>query len=567
MPDNHDTEAVSVAWLARKTLVFAGPTAPEGVPPLLTVSSNGGPVVYAHLPDGTPESLESAAVLDLATFVRHNLAPLDAATRGDVLSFLSSSLATVPDEERSELSDALIELSRGLRERLPRATVSQKEGYGVHVDRFMVLDSSSFFIEGWLHDERLNRLTVVSPEGGRAEIHDRMFRFTRPDVAEFFSLPEERAGTELGYGSLIELDAPSLRTKGWILEVEDRDGSAHEVPIPEAMTDSSEVWDLLLNPPWGQPPSEELLSKHTFPALSRLQPSVYTPVGIDSVTQYGEPPESPEISVVVPLYWQLKHLEIQLSQFANDPEWLRQDLIYVLDSPEQKAELLERAAGLFPIYRIPFRVAVMEKNAGFAGANNAGASLARGRLLLLMNSDVLPSAAGWLSKLGDFYDATPDIGALCPKLLYEDDSIQHAGSYFYQRAGLDRWFDAHYFKGMHRSLPAANVARPVPVVSGACMMIDRSLYESLGGLSGTYVKGDYEDSDMCLQLIQLGRNNWYTPDVELYHLEGQSYSADVRVPANRYNAWLHTQRWSEEIAAVMSREESGDTAADPLEGQ
>ncbi len=212
---------------------------------------------------------------------------------------------------------------------------------------------------------------------------DRMFRFPRPDVAEFFSLPEERAGTELGYGSFFELDAPSLKTKGWILEVEDRDGSAHEVPIPEAMTDSSEIWDSCSNPPWGQPPSEELLSNHTFPALGRLQPSVYTPVGIDSVTQYGEPPESPEISVVVPLYWQLKHLEIQLSQFADDPEWLRQDLIYVLDSPEQKAELLERAAGLFPIYRIPFRVAVMEKNAGFAGANNAGASLARGRLLLL----------------------------------------------------------------------------------------------------------------------------------------------------------------------------------------
>ena len=53
------------------------------------------------------------------------------------------------------------------------------------------------------------------------------------------------------------------------------------------------------------------------------------------------------------------------------------DLIYVLDSPDQKAELLERAAGLFPIYRIPFRVAVMEENAGFAGANNAGVSLAR----------------------------------------------------------------------------------------------------------------------------------------------------------------------------------------------
>ena len=67
------------------------------------------------------------------------------------------------------------------------------------------------------------------------------------------------------------------------------------------------------------------------------------------------------------------------------------------------------------------------------------------------------------------------------------------------------WHDAHYFKGLHRTFPAANVARPVPAVSGACMMIDRALYEELGGLSGKYVRGDYEDSDLCLRLIENGR--------------------------------------------------------------
>jgi O-antigen biosynthesis protein len=155
-----------------------------------------------------------------------------------------------------------------------------------------------------------------------------------------------------------------------------------------------------------------------------------------------------------------------------------------------------------------------------------------------------------LSTLRDFYDATPGIGALCPKLLYEDDSIQHAGSYFYQLPGSSKWVDAPFYKGMHRSLPAANVARSVPVVSGACMMIDRALYEELGGLSGMYVQGDYEDSDLCLQLLQKGRENWYLPHAELYHLEGQSYTPDARRPANRYNMWLHTHLWAEWIATL-----------------
>jgi O-antigen biosynthesis protein len=248
----------------------------------------------------------------------------------------------------------------------------------------------------------------------------------------------------------------------------------------------------------------------------------------------------------------LSHVEVQLAQFADDPELAEADLIYVLDSPEQEEELRNYAADLFPIYEIPFRVAVLERNSGFAGACNAGASIARGRLLLLLNSDILPDRPGWLSALRDYYDATPNIGALGPKLLYEDDSIQHAGMYFYNLPGSSVWVDAHYFKGMHRSLPAANMARKVPVLSGACLMIDRELYEEFGGLSGVYVQGDYEDSDLCLQLSQKGHENWYAPVAELYHLEGQSYTSDRRRPANRYNMWLHSHLWGDRIAAIMA---------------
>ena len=118
--------------------------------------------------------------------------------------------------------------------------------------------------------------------------------------------------------------------------------------------------------------------------------------------------------------------------------------------------------------------------------------------------------------------------------------------------GSSVWVDAHYFKGMHRSLPAANVARRVPILSGACLMIDRRLYEDFGGLSGVFVQGDYEDSDLCLKLSQKGYENWYAPVAELYHLEGQSYESGLRMNAWRYNAWLHTHMWGDRIQKLMS---------------
>jgi GT2 family glycosyltransferase len=337
-----------------------------------------------------------------------------------------------------------------------------------------------------------------------------------------------------------------------VLELEDSDGGLVELQAPRIETDALKVRDAILNDPYIEGfPNHDLMAEHVYPAVTRVQARVTKDVDVASVVQYGTPPESPDVSVVVPLYLQLSHVEVQLALLADDPDFSRADLVYVLDSPEQEEELHNYAADLFPIYGVPFRVATLERNIGFPGACNAGARLASGRLLLLLNSDILPDRPGWLGTMRAFYDATPNIGALGPKLLYEDDSIQHAGMYFYQLPGSSTWVDAHYFKGMHRSLPAANVARPVPVVSGACLMIERALYERFGGLKGMYVQGDYEDSDLCLRLRELGRRNWYVPSAELYHLEGRSYPDDLRRAVGRYNTWLQTHLWDAQVAQAM----------------
>jgi len=268
---------------------------------------------------------------------------------------------------------------------------------------------------------------------------------------------------------------------------------------------------------------------------------------------------------VVPLYRRVEFLEQQLAQFVHDPEIRESDLIYILDSPEDAGYLRRLAGELFRLYGVPFRLATLSENGGFSVVNNLGASLARAPRLLLLNSDVLPARPGWLSRMVEFYDANPAMGALAPKLLYEDDSIQHAGIYFDRPPGAPTWSNEHYFKGLHRSFAAANVARQVPAVTGACLMIDAELYRHLGGLRGMFVRGDYEDSDLCLQLTESGRENWYLPDVELYHLEGQSYSANAeqasdRYLANRYNMWVHTHMWRDRIEEIMRRHRDGGNA-------
>ena len=289
------------------------------------------------------------------------------------------------------------------------------------------------------------------------------------------------------------------------------------------------------------------MEDHVRPAIERLQQQAQDGARVSIVEQFGAAPSKPDVSIVIPLYKRVDLVEEQLAQFVLDEYLKRQDILYVLDSPEDRDELLEMASRLHPLYEVPFRVAILKRNSGFANANNAGAQISRADLLLLMNSDVLPDRPGWLEQMVAFYGSRHDIGALGPKLLYEDDSIQHAGIHFHRAEGQPVWQDAHYFKGLHRDFPDANVARVVPVVSGACMMIAREQYDAMGGLHGGYVQGDYEDADICLRMMEAGLRNWYLPDAELYHLEALSYSSSLRLPANRYNAWLHTRTWGDRI--------------------
>jgi GT2 family glycosyltransferase len=501
----------------------------------------------------------AAVVTDAQGLVRHSLASLQSDTRASAGAFLAHSLRSASPAARSgRLAKSLVTIREALRERLPQRVMSPEQSICFFVESVQAVSPQGFYVRGWLWDDemKVTRLTAISPEGARAELLEHYcFRFPRPDINKFFG----RTATDApwlkpGFISYFELDTPSQVTNGWTFELHAVGVESMEAAGPVVSRDAVVVRDVILRDlAIERLPNQNLRTKVTLPALTRLQETQKASIEVESVEQYGQPPAAPTTTVIVPLYQRIDFVEHQMSQFVHDRQFQEVDLIYVLDSPELADALADSVIHTHRLYRVPFRTVVLKRNSGFSAVNNIGASLARGRLLQLMNSDVLPCKPQWLGKLEAFYDSTPRIGALGPKLLYEDDSLQHAGLYFYRPAGAHLWENLHYFKGLHRRLPAANVARPVPAVTCGCMMIARELFKELGGLAGSYVQGDYEDSDLCLRLIEAGRENWYCPDVELYHLEGQSYPSELRQATTHYNRWLHTHLWDKQIQAVMER--------------
>ena len=489
----------------------------------------------------------------LKALLRDELAALDAERRNEISAELAAS-SLLAEHPSLELSGSLYEIREVLRERLPACSVDAHQPVGLAVEQILAIDERSFWISGWMHDEDGEGVvTVVSPEGARVEVTANANRFERPDVVQFYS---SLRGTTKNHGftAFFELPAPSLLTDGWIAELQTSDGVGVEVRCASVIVDPLAIRATILGELGNRGPvGGELAAEHGRHALSRLQERIVAESEVDSVDVYGEPPSAPAVSIVVPLYKRLDFIEHQFLQFSTDPDFAEAELVYVLDSVEQKEELAAKACELFALYGLPFKVVNLTSGAGFAGANRHGIETSRAPQLLLLNSDVVPDRPGWLTTMREFYASQEGIGALGPKLLYEDDSLQHAGLYFHRAPGAELWENAHCFKGLHRDFPAANVARPVPAVTAACMLIDRDRYEEAGGLPLHYVQGDYEDSELCLRLAKAGYENWYLPQVELYHLEGQSYVADTRRVPSEYNMWLHSEIWGDRIEELMAQ--------------
>ncbi len=277
---------------------------------------------------------------------------------------------------------------------------------------------------------------------------------------------------------------------------------------------------------------------------------------VADVIQYGSPPEAPEISIVVPLYQQHRARRGAARPVRGRPRaggGRPRSTCSTRPSRTRRAPQLRRRPVPDLPGPVPGRDARAQRRLRRAPTTRAR-RLARGRLLLLLNSDVLPDRPGWLSAMRDFYDATPNIGALGPKLLYEDDSIQHAGMYFYQPPGSNglgrRALTSRACTARCRPPTSPAACRPV---SGACMMIDRELYEQFGGLQRHLRAGRLRGLRPLPAAARAGLRELVPARRRALPPRGASRTRRTpRRPANRYNMWLHTHLWGDRIAAIMA---------------
>jgi GT2 family glycosyltransferase len=281
------------------------------------------------------------------------------------------------------------------------------------------------------------------------------------------------------------------------------------------------------------------------------------------VERFGPELQSPRGSIIVCLYGRPEYYFVQNCLFAGLPGIEEYEFIYVSNSPDMAETLLREAQSASQIYGLTNSVMILGGNAGFGGANNAAARMARSNRLLIVNPDVFPRDRDWAKKHTNLLQtATPEQTRLFGVPLYYDDgSLMHGGMYFETDVGVTMASGTpnarqmcrveHYGKGAPAESPQFTRPRPVPAVTGAFLSIESEWFAELGGFTEDFVFGHYEDADLCLKSIEKGVAPWLQ-DIRMWHLEGKGSN---REPAHEggsmVNRWLFSQTWMDMIEAGL----------------
>jgi GT2 family glycosyltransferase len=190
---------------------------------------------------------------------------------------------------------------------------------------------------------------------------------------------------------------------------------------------------------------------------------------------------------------------------------------------------MERVLDAFRCVVVPY---VREFN--FSEMNNLGAQAAKHPALIFLNDDVVPLENGWISRILQHLQRD-DIGAVGARLLYPDESLQHAGIVIGVGEGCGH-VGRHQFTS--ELWPWLNLTRDVSAVTGACLGIRKDVWTKLEGFDTRYPV-NFNDVDLCLRARAAGWRVIIEGSAVLQHEECRTRSGGTQVREREafYRRW------------------------------
>jgi GT2 family glycosyltransferase len=246
------------------------------------------------------------------------------------------------------------------------------------------------------------------------------------------------------------------------------------------------------------------------------------------------------VSFVIPLYHCLDLTQACVASLqAALPAGLAHEIILVDDGST------DGTRAWLATLRPPFRVVLNERNLGYAGANNRGAALATGRILALLNNDLVLKPH-WLEPMLAAHRRLGTRAGLIGNVqrAARTGAVDHSGI-FINLKGKPEHDTSLPPRWMRRLRPV----RPVAALTGACMLLARDLWTQLGGFDENFRNGG-EDVDLCFRARAAGRVN----AIALRSVIDHHISASVgRKKNDEHNSRRLALRWRPELEQLALR--------------
>lgn len=265
--------------------------------------------------------------------------------------------------------------------------------------------------------------------------------------------------------------------------------------------------------------------------------------------------DEPLISIIVPFRDRSDLLHCVIGDVLETTTWRNYEIVGISNDSVEP----ETFEAMRDLSALDDRVRFAEYNAPFSYSAivNHGAGLCVGEHLVLLNNDIRMMSADWLQALLE-HSRRDEVGAVGGKLHYPDGRIQHAGIVIgiggYAGHGHKGFPSGHqgYFNRLR-------VAQNVSAVTGAFMMVEKRLFESVGGFDEKRLAVACNDVDFCLRLGERGLWNVFTPHAEAWHIESASRGYED-TPEKEQRFARERQCFAERHRAVL---EAGDPFYNP----
>jgi GT2 family glycosyltransferase len=249
---------------------------------------------------------------------------------------------------------------------------------------------------------------------------------------------------------------------------------------------------------------------------------------------------NPLVTIIIPVYNQFDYTYNCLKSILyNSGDKVNYEIIIADDCSNDLTAEIDKIV-------INIKVVKTRENLGFLKNCNYAAKHAKGEYILFLNNDTQVQD-NWLLPLVDLIESNDSIGAVGSKLIFDNGLLQEAGGIY--------WKDATAWNYGRMSDPEQsefNYVKEVDYISGAALMIKKSIWEDLGGFDEVFAPAYCEDADICFSIRKRGYKVMYQPASVVVHFEGISNGTDISEGLKQYqvkNQKKFFEKWNDVLVS------------------